>query len=522
MGLESTSKGWRETFATVLLALVVAGLLGFVFWLFREGLALFVATGATPLAIGVAGSIAALGFVLGHADGVAMGLRITAYLAAIASVTLVFLGVVWGLVFLLVGLPMGTATGTNVASAVTIGLGGLAATGLLGAIVHGDTSESWALNLRMVTALVVLSLCTIVFFALVWAAVLALSLLVVPAGLAALVATVIAFGVVGWAVSREAGRASLERRADAHVVTPEEYPELYDRVTRVATQLGVPVPTIALSDSAAPEAMAVGFRPSTAHLVLSTGTIETLDGEQLDAVLAHELAHVKNRDAMVMTAVSTPVVVLDGLRAKLLGNLERSDGTYNGLSQSELWGEDEQWRITEPGPIERRISDPRYGVLAWIVAAISGWVAVVTFSDSEEGDRNDFLIGLVVAAFVLALLATWLASRAIVALFSRAREVVADRTAAEVTGSPAALASALRALDDQIEAAPTRDLRQVSSVSSVSILPLERGVLADTHSEMAEAPDAVRRIKQKLFGTHPPTAVRIRKLEAIEAEQESA
>ncbi|QCC51488.1 peptidase M48 Ste24p [Halapricum salinum] len=521
MGLESTSKGWRETLATVLLAVVAIGLLGFVFWIFRTGIELVVATGATPLAIGVAGSIAVLGFVLGRSGGLSVGLRITAYLAAIASVSLLFVGFVWLLAVVLVGLTLGVATGFTVANALALGMGGLAAFVLLGAILHGDTAESWALNLRMVAAIVLLSLCSIVFFALVWTAVLLVGMIVFPGDLAAVLATVVATAVIVWAVSRETGQSALEERADARTVSAEEYPELHDRVTRVATQLGVPVPTIALSDRDAPEAMAVGFRPSTAHLVLSTGTLDALDGEQLDAVLAHELAHVKNRDAMVMTLVSTPVVVLDGIRAKLLGNLERSDGTYNGLSETELWGDDEQWRITEPGPIEQRLSNPRVGVLAWLAAAVGGWIAIVTFRDGETDSREGLLVRLVVAVFVLALLVTWLASRAIVAVFSRAREIVADRTAAEVTGSPAALVSALQALDDQIEAAPTRDLRQVSSVSSLSIIPLDRGVLAVTHGQ-TEAPDLVQRLRQKLFGTHPTTESRIRKLEAMDAEQEAA
>lgn len=524
MGLESTSKGWTETFTTVLLAAVVLGLLGFVFWISRTGIELVWATGATGatlLAVGVAGSIVVLGFVLGRSGGLAMRLRITAYLAAIASVTLLFVGFVWGLAVVLVGLTLGVSTGFTVANALALGVGGLAAFVLVGAILHGDTAESWALNLRMVAAIVLLSLCSIVFFALVWMAVLLIGMTVLLPTLAAVLATVVATAVVFWAVVRETGQSAIEARADARVVSAAEYPELHDRVTRAATQLGVPVPTIAISDREAPEAMAVGFRPSTAHLVLSTGTLDALDGEQLDAVLAHELAHVKNRDAMVMTLVSTPVVVLDGIRATLLGNLERSDGTYNGLSESELWGEDEEWRITEPGPIEQHFSNPRVGVFAWLAAAIAGWIAIVTFrGDGETDSREDLLVRLVVAVFVLGLLVTWLVSRAIVAVFSRAREIVADRTAAEVTGSPAALASALRALDDQIEAAPTRDLRQVSSVSSLSILPLDRGVLAATHGE-TDAPELVQRLRQKLFGTHPTTESRIRKLEAIEAEQES-
>lgn len=105
---------------------------------------------------------------------------------------------------------------------------------------------------------------------------------------------------------------TIERLADAHSVDEEAAPELYQTTTRVAAQLDVPVPTIAVSDRDAPEALVVGFRPENMHLVLSLGTIESVSGansDELEAVIAHELAHVANRDAMVMTGVSLPVVL---------------------------------------------------------------------------------------------------------------------------------------------------------------------------------------------------------------------
>jgi len=110
---------------------------------------------------------------------------------------------------------------------------------------------------------------------------------------------------------------TIEGFADAYPVDREAAPELYEQSTRVAAMLDVPPPTIAVSDRSAPEAMAVGFRPGNVHLVLSTGTIKALDAAELEAVIAHELAHVANRDAMVMTALSVPVVLADGLGSRL-------------------------------------------------------------------------------------------------------------------------------------------------------------------------------------------------------------
>ncbi|ELZ48800.1 heat shock protein HtpX [Halorubrum coriense DSM 10284] len=136
---------------------------------------------------------------------------------------------------------------------------------------------------------------------------------------------------------------TIERIADATHVDEEDEPELYELVTRVAAQLDVPVPTIALSDRQTPEALAVGFRPENVHLVLSRGTLDTIDGRaELEAVIAHELAHVKNRDAMVMTALSLPVILARGLGTRL-ADIENPGGAAIvivplGLISTLIWG----------------------------------------------------------------------------------------------------------------------------------------------------------------------------------------
>ncbi|WP_275040108.1 M48 family metallopeptidase [Natrialba taiwanensis] len=106
---------------------------------------------------------------------------------------------------------------------------------------------------------------------------------------------------------------------DAEPVRPADAPELHQLMTKVATQLSIPVPTLALPDRDTPEAVAVGFHPQTVHLVLSQGALDSLaTAEELESVIAHELAHVKNWDAMVMTIASVPVVLADGLRSQAI------------------------------------------------------------------------------------------------------------------------------------------------------------------------------------------------------------
>jgi len=169
----------------------------------------------------------------------------------------------------------------------------------------------------MIAAVVALAAALVVLLVGVWSTfyVLAVALELTAAGTLASVVTAALLVLIGSLEFRHLD--TIERFADAHPVDADAAPELYKRSTNVAAMLDVPPPTVAVSDRAAPEAMAVGFRPGNVHLVLSTGTIEALDADELEAVIAHELAHVANRDAMVMTALSVPVVLADGLRSRL-------------------------------------------------------------------------------------------------------------------------------------------------------------------------------------------------------------
>ena len=169
----------------------------------------------------------------------------------------------------------------------------------------------------MIAAVVALAAALVVLLVGVWSTfyVLAVALELTAAGTLASVVTAALLVLIGSLEFRHLD--TIERFADAHPVDADAAPELYKRSTNVAAMLDVPPPTVAVSDRAAPEAMAVGFRPGNVHLVLSTGTIEALDADELEAVIAHELAHVANRDAMVMTALSVPVVLADGLGSRL-------------------------------------------------------------------------------------------------------------------------------------------------------------------------------------------------------------
>jgi len=90
----------------------------------------------------------------------------------------------------------------------------------------------------------------------------------------------------------------------AKEVSEEEYPELHAMVSRLSQQADLPKPTVAVADSKVPNAFAAGRSKKSATVCVTSELLRTLDRDELEGVIAHELAHVKNRDVMVMTIAS--------------------------------------------------------------------------------------------------------------------------------------------------------------------------------------------------------------------------
>ncbi|SIR72579.1 M48 family metalloprotease [Natronorubrum thiooxidans] len=349
---------------------------------------------------------------------------------------------------LLVGLTLGFLLGIWL---VSYGLLELLETGALEVVTVGSAA--------LLTVAVVAGsgrLEALLAFPVVWLAIYALAVFTAPSSwVLATVGSASLLAAIATLEYRQVG--TIERLGGAVPIEPDDAPYVHRTATRVATLYDVPVPTIAVSEREAPEAMAVGLRPGNIHLVLSLGTLRALSDDELEAVIAHELAHVANRDAIVMTAASVPVVLAEGIRTHL--------------------------------------------------------------DDDSSGTGVVVTVPLVVVAGATALL-----GRVVTAGLSRTRERAADRAAAEATGSPAALASALRTLDERIDETPSRDLRAVSSVSSLSILSLED----DTVEKLMLGPDGdvepsywwlrkrLQRLSNWLVRTHPPTTARLESLRALE------
>ena len=94
------------------------------------------------------------------------------------------------------------------------------------------------------------------------------------------------------------------RSMGAREVDPDEYPDLHRRIERLSQQADLPKPTVAVANTQVPNAFATGRNKKNATVAVTTGLLQALDEDELDGVLAHELAHVKNRDVMVMTIAS--------------------------------------------------------------------------------------------------------------------------------------------------------------------------------------------------------------------------
>jgi heat shock protein HtpX len=91
------------------------------------------------------------------------------------------------------------------------------------------------------------------------------------------------------------------KSAGAREVSAEEYPELHNIVSNVSQQAGIPKPAVAVTETKMPNAFATGRSQSSSAVCVTQGLVERLDSDELEAVIAHEVAHIKNRDVVVMT-----------------------------------------------------------------------------------------------------------------------------------------------------------------------------------------------------------------------------
>ena len=221
---------------------------------------------------------------------------------------------------------------------------------------------------------------------------------------------------------------------NAQEVDERSAPQFYNMVKELAQRAQLPMPKVYLIDEAAPNAFATGRNPENAAVAATTGILNVLSERELRGVMAHELAHVKHRDILISTISATMAGAIS-----MLANFAAFFG-----------GRDENGRPTNP-----------------------------------------------IAGIAVALLAP-LAASLIQMAISRAREFEADRGGAEISGDPAALASALDKIHRYAQGIPMAPAEAHPETAQMMIMnPLSGGGL------------------RGLFSTHPATEERIARLMAM-------
>ncbi len=218
----------------------------------------------------------------------------------------------------------------------------------------------------------------------------------------------------------------------ARVVDRAQAPELYTMVERLAERAGLPMPLVAISPQEQPNAFATGRNPENGVVCFTEGILRSLSIDEIEGVAAHELAHIKHRHMLVGTIAATMA------------------GALAMLARMAMWG--------------------------------------AIFAGGRSNERNNPIGEL--ALLIVAPLAATILHLAI----SRQNEFQADRTAAQIVGSPRGLMSALARLDAQARRIPMQVNPAAAQLAIVNPLSGRSAGL------------------MSLFSTHPPMEERIRRL----------
>jgi heat shock protein HtpX len=289
-----------------------------------------------------------------------------------------------------------------------------------------------------------------------------------------------------WLAMRNGDRLVV-RMAGARAVTHEQEPVLANVVAELATAANVPLPRLFVIDDESPNAFATGPDPERSSLIVTRGLLRDLDREELQGVIAHELAHIRNLDAryglLVTVLLGSALLIVDGAFSivtfpfRAVGQLVGAGGTPSGDGGVHVGGSGGSWSFPK---IDLGDSDgDSDGGGAAIVLAIILFVLIVVFT---------VWLLKVIVPFV---------SRLARAAVGREREFLADASAVEIGRNPGALESAL------IKVATNRATLESVNRATASLCfvnPLR----------------TFERRGRAIFATHPPTIDRVNRLRTLQ------
>ena len=222
----------------------------------------------------------------------------------------------------------------------------------------------------------------------------------------------------------------------ATIVSKEQYPRLHEIVERLSADNGIPKPKVAIVNSTVPNAFATGKSPKSSLVAVTSGILDLLDDDELEAVIGHELSHVRSRDVLVLTLASV------------------------------------------------------FSMVAWYLVQFG-------FFGRLQGRGRNSLGGT--AIVILVALITWVVSFLIIRAISRYREYSADRSGAIMTGKPDKLASALLKISGKMGNIPTKELENVQKLNAFFIIPALSGSsianLFSTHPPVEKRVQKLREMK---------------------------
>ncbi len=230
----------------------------------------------------------------------------------------------------------------------------------------------------------------------------------------------------------------------AKQVSAEQEPALHRMIKTLADRYEMPMPRVAIIDTAIPNAFATGRNPKNALVAVTTGIQQRLSERELQAVIGHELAHVANRDMRVLAIANFLVTLTSFLMTMLFWNM-----LFGGM-----------------------------------------------------GGRRSGGGGGIMMVYMVTIIVYFIGQLLVLAL-TRYREYGADHTGAEISGDPGALADALEKISGTVANIPDKDLRKLQTANAFLIIPAAlKGQgsmhLFSTHPPLKERIRRLRELEQRM------------------------